>query len=120
VQILPPADDDDFNDEDDDEVGVQRDKALTRKTVRAIQQLFSEGRISLEQKRRLLNEIIQHANDDVPSMVEIAYELLLRNDDDGEYDNGRARPKVVSKEEDVLDEFADQCKIIADDMLPNL
>ena len=62
--------------------GVQRDKALTRKTVRAIQQLFNDGRITIEQKRRLLNEIIQHSNHEVPSMVEIAYELLLRNDDE--------------------------------------
>ena len=41
-QILSSDDDDD--DEEDIEAGVQRDKALTRKTVRAIQQLFNDGR----------------------------------------------------------------------------
>jgi hypothetical protein len=59
----------------------------------------------------LLNEIIQHANDDVPSMVEIAYELLLRNDEEEE---GESAPRG---HEDVLSEFADQCRVIADDML---
>jgi hypothetical protein len=44
VQLLS-ADDDDDEDEDDDDQGiVPRDKNLTRKTVRAIQQLYSEGR----------------------------------------------------------------------------
>ncbi len=134
-QILSDEDDEDEDDEDDG--GVQRDKALTRKTVRAIQQLFNDGRITIEQKRRLLNEIIQHANDDVPSMVEIAYELLLRNDDDDDLDkDGKSLPAgqrakgatpagavaasssaasstTSSREEDILDEFADQCRIIA-------
>ncbi len=135
--------------EDEEEAGVQRDKALTRKTVRAIQQLFKTGRISIEQKRRLLNEIIQHANDDVPSMVEIAYELLLRNDDEDDFDaaasssstsaassssksgslpgkgaaaagataGDKAAGKASSREDDILDEFCDQCRIIADDNL---
>lgn len=88
-------------------------------------------RITAEQKTRLLHMIIQHANDDVPSMVEIAYELLLRNDDT-ESDSSKGSKSAVlnsdgssatpstSKEDDVLDEFADQCRIIADDMLPNL
>ena len=43
TQILSSEDDDD-DEEEDVEAGVQRDKALTRKTVRAIQQLFSDGR----------------------------------------------------------------------------
>lgn len=142
-------DEDGEGDEDGEEAGVQRDKALTRKTVRAIQQLFSDGRITIEQKRRLLNEIIQHANDDVPSMVEIAYELLLRNDDEDDFDaassssgkgslpakgaksagagaaekgagsssGSSSSTSSSTREEDILDEFCDQCRIIADDNL---
>lgn len=89
------------------------------------------NRITAEQKTRLLHMIIQHANDDVPSMVEIAYELLLRNDDTDSdsskggkaavlANDGSVSSPSTSKEDDVLDEFADQCRIIADDMLPNL
>ena len=144
-QVLSSDEEDDEDgDEDGEEAGVQRDKALTRKTVRAIQQLFNDGRITIEQKRRLLNEIIQHANDDVPSMVEIAYELLLRNDDEDDFDasssssasgkgslpakgakaagnagekGGAAAAGSSSREEDILAEFEDQCRIIADDNL---
>ena len=73
-----------YDDEMDSDYTAARDKSLTRRTVRAIQHLCQEGRISVEQKRRLLNEIIQHANDEVPSMVEIAYELLLRSEEEEE------------------------------------
>ena len=52
-----------YNKNSDDDRSSARDKSLTRRTVRAIQHLCQEGRISVEQKRRLLNEIIQHAND---------------------------------------------------------
>ena len=141
-QIL--SEDDDEDDDDEDDEGVQRDKALTRKTVRAIQQLFNDGRITIEQKRRLLNEIIQHSNHEVPSMVEIAYELLLRNDDEVDTPNssGKSLPAgqkagtpattksgaaagavsaasaggsaaATSREEDILNEFLEQCRIIA-------
>jgi len=46
AQILSGDDDEDDDDDDDDDdvEGVQRDKALTQKTVRAIQQLASEKR----------------------------------------------------------------------------
>lgn len=44
VQLLSADDDDDEDDDDDDQGIVPRDKNLTRKTVRAIQQLYSEGR----------------------------------------------------------------------------
>ena len=61
-------------------------------------------------------------------MVEIAYELLLRNDDEEEYEGGNngssinrslpARSKTQAiREEDILDEFADQCRIIAEEEL---
>merc|ERR1711967_64405 len=76
------------DDEEEDNMeknsSLSRDKSFTRRTVRAIQHLCQEGRISVEQKRRLLNEIIQHANDEVPSMVEIAYELLLHSEEEDE------------------------------------
>ena len=75
-----------------------------------------------------MNEIIQHANDDVPSMVEIAYELLLRNDDEEDYEGGsgstanrslpaKSKTTPAIREEDILDEFADQCRIIAEEEL---
>lgn len=132
-QIL--SDEEEEEEEDEDEESVHRDKALTRRTVRAIQQLFNEGRISIEQKRRLLNEIIQHSNHEVPSMVEIAYELLLRDDDaenspggesktlpagqkseaaEGERTKGsNSATSGASRADDILNEFLEQCRIIA-------
>merc|ERR1712146_118529 len=89
-------DDYDYDDEMDSDYTAARDKSLTRRTVRAIQHLCQEGRISVEQKRRLLNEIIQHANDEVPSMVEIAYELLLRSEEDDDDDD------IFNQEDDDL------------------
>ena len=107
-----------YDEDSDNDYSTARDKSLTRRTVRAIQHLCQEGRISVEQKRRLLNEIIQHANDEVPSMVEIAYELLLRSeeedDDDDIFNQEDDDLSVGATKSSFIDSIEDDDNIIED------
>jgi len=82
---------------------VQEDspKQMMRRTVEALRRLCEENRISVEQKRVLLSDVIRHATKENASMVEIAYSLLMDGISDSE----------------TYEEFADQCRVFADQLL---
>jgi hypothetical protein len=66
-----------------------------------------------KEKRVLLTDVIKHATGESPSMVEVAYELLLAQMQDG---NVRA-PGALGGDEEACEEFAEQCRIFAADIL---
>ena len=74
---------------------------LTKRTLSAIRRLFTDKRITLSQKRKLIHNVIQCTSIEETSQVELAYELLVEN--------------ALAGEENAMDEFADQCRIIAED-----
>merc|ERR1711988_252528 len=74
---------------------------LTKRTLSAIRRLFADKRITLSQKRKLIHNVIQCTSIEETSQVELAYELLVEN--------------ALAGEENAMDEFADQCRIIAED-----
>eukprot|EP00640_Fibrocapsa_japonica_P001228 CAMPEP_0113935854 /NCGR_PEP_ID=MMETSP1339-20121228/2908_1 /TAXON_ID=94617 /ORGANISM="Fibrocapsa japonica" /LENGTH=409 /DNA_ID=CAMNT_0000938141 /DNA_START=273 /DNA_END=1502 /DNA_ORIENTATION=- /assembly_acc=CAM_ASM_000762 len=85
-------------DEDSEE---DRGNAMVRKTVGALRKLCRDGEISPDQKRRLLSNVIRSASKEQPSMVEVAFELLLENS---------------GADNECYEEFADQCRVLADSL----
>mmetsp|Transcript_40714 Transcript_40714/g.53628 ORF Transcript_40714/g.53628 Transcript_40714/m.53628 type:complete len:500 (-) Transcript_40714:490-1989(-) len=79
----------------------EEDEHLQAQTINAIRRLHNEGRITLDQKRKLLTDIIKHASGTEASSTEMAFELLMADNED--WSNA-----------DFVDEFADQCRAIAD------
>lgn len=71
---------------------------LTRKTVAAIRQLCQEGKITVEQKQKLIFSIIRSTKREEVSQVEMAYDLLVEN--------------ALAGEADAMFEFGEQCQII--------
>ena len=80
---------------------VNTTNRLTKRTLTAIRRLFTDKRITLSQKRKLIHNVIQCTSIEETSQVELAYELLVEN--------------ALAGEENAMDEFADQCRIIAED-----
>ena len=70
--------------------------------------------ITSEQKRILLNDIIEKVSEDETSLVESAFELIVMK-------GGLERPQRLQErramDEEASEEFADQCVIIAKQML---
>mmetsp|Transcript_19746 Transcript_19746/g.40287 ORF Transcript_19746/g.40287 Transcript_19746/m.40287 type:complete len:470 (-) Transcript_19746:86-1495(-) len=80
---------------------------VTERTVEALRRLAKDGRISRDNKRRLLTDVIEHHQEgESASEVEIAYELLVMRfvRPDGE---------DAAREDELLEDFADQCKVLA-------
>jgi len=101
--------DDDEIDEEDDQIDAEIDNpqakivpkdALRQDCIIALRRLAKQGSISPKQKRILLTDIITCSAKGEFSMVEVAYELLCGEGDD----------KDAADEE-----FADQCRVFADD-----
>lgn len=105
--------------DDDEEMLTERELAegVTERTVAALRKLAKEGLISRDQKRRLLTDVIQHHQQgQEASEVEIAYELLvmrfLPSQASDDASSGSAN-LFAQEEEDLLEDFADQCLILA-------
>lgn len=82
-------------------------EGVTERTVEALRRLAREGKISRECKRGLLTDVIEHHQEgESASEVEIAYELLVMRfvRPDGE---------DPEREQELLEDFADQCKVLA-------
>ena len=71
---------------------------LTRKTVAAIRQLCQEGKLTVEQKQKLIFSIIRSTKREEVSQVEMAYDLLVEN--------------ALAGEADAMFEFGEQCTMI--------
>jgi len=80
------------------EGGREGEEGLTRKTVEAIRQLCSEGRLTVLQKQKLIFSVIRSTKQEEVSQVEMAYELLVEN--------------ALAGDESALEEFADQCVML--------
>jgi len=114
-----------MNDEEDDDHGTLAERELTEgvteRTIAALRKLAKEGLISREQKRRLLTDVIHHHQQgEEASEVEIAYELLVMrflpaaSAPGGEASGASSLvPGFSVEEEDLLEDFADQCLIFA-------
>eukprot|EP00611_Tribonema_gayanum_P011032 TRINITY_DN21160_c0_g1_i1.p2 TRINITY_DN21160_c0_g1~~TRINITY_DN21160_c0_g1_i1.p2 ORF type:complete len:109 (+),score=19.06 TRINITY_DN21160_c0_g1_i1:286-612(+) len=94
-----------------DEQGDSDDRDLTRRTVAAIREMCTAGRISDKEKRVLLTDVIKHATGESPSMIEVAYELLL-----SQMDSGSGASEGFGDDE-ACEEFAEQCRIFAADII---
>jgi hypothetical protein len=82
---------------------------LTKKTVAAIRQLCQDGKITVEQKQKLIFSIIRSTKREEVSQVEMAYDLLVEN--------------ALAGEADAMFEFGEQCECICetiDDELASL
>jgi hypothetical protein len=114
-------DDDDHEDDDDedeeDSVGMLQQWANNKKQAKSkdslrqnciasLRKLAFNGRISQKQKRMLLTDIISCSAKGEYSMVEVAYELLLAEQEQ--------RQGSDDEEDDAEEEFADQCRVFAD------
>ena len=77
-------------------------KNLRKKCIEELRKLASDGRISQKQKRILLTDIIGCSSKGEDSMVEVAFELLCADSDGNE---------------DAEEDFADQCRTLADQIL---
>lgn len=81
-------------------------REVTERAVEAIRRLANKGVLSREHKRRLLSDIVKHHQiGDGASAVEISYQLLVMN-------FLRLRGGAL-REEELLEDFAEQCKILA-------
>lgn len=76
-------------------------KEVQQKCIEMLRKLATGGRISQKQKRVLLTDIISCSSKGDDSMVEVAFELLCG---------------VSGSDEDAEEDFADQCRILADQM----
>ena len=104
-------------DDDEDDIVVERElsEGVTERTVAALRRLAKEGLISREDKRKLLSSVIQHhQKGEEASEIEIAYEILVMNFlPDGVSGGQVAAAGVEVQEDDLLEDFADQCVILA-------
>jgi len=132
----------DDDDEDDTLAERELTEGVTERTVAALRKLAKEGLITREQKRRLLTDVIRHHQQgEEASEVEIAYELLVmrflpvasvqtetraeiqgdtqntqNNPKDAEASGASSRVSAFSQdvgEDELLEDFADQCLILA-------
>mmetsp|Transcript_15962 Transcript_15962/g.39121 ORF Transcript_15962/g.39121 Transcript_15962/m.39121 type:complete len:513 (-) Transcript_15962:86-1624(-) len=87
------------NDDSDTNSDSANRKEVQQKCIKMLRKLASEGRISQNQKKILLTDIISCSSEGGNSMVEVAFDLLC-----GESGN----------DEDAEEDFADQCRILAD------
>eukprot|EP00640_Fibrocapsa_japonica_P001805 CAMPEP_0113941086 /NCGR_PEP_ID=MMETSP1339-20121228/7083_1 /TAXON_ID=94617 /ORGANISM="Fibrocapsa japonica" /LENGTH=444 /DNA_ID=CAMNT_0000945131 /DNA_START=120 /DNA_END=1455 /DNA_ORIENTATION=+ /assembly_acc=CAM_ASM_000762 len=78
---------------------------LTGETIAAIRKLHKQNRITLEEKRCLLTDVIKHAFNEDPASVEMAFDLLIGD-----------MSEETWKDEESVEEFADQCRMIADEI----
>ncbi|CAJ1946270.1 unnamed protein product [Cylindrotheca closterium] len=89
--------------DDDDDIDSSLEggnkKKSQQKCIELLRKLAIDGRVSQKQKRILLTDIISCSSKGENSMVEVAFELLC-----GESGN----------DEDAEEDFADQCRILAD------
>ena len=96
--------------EDQDELSV------TKLSVRALRTLANVGSLCKEQKELLLTDIIDKVSNDQISLVETAYDLLvIKGGGRSLSDSSWKHMGIVN--EAGLEEFADQCRIIADNIL---
>jgi len=102
--------------EDEGEDNEVRKQSVTKLTVRALRTLTSVGSLTKEQKEVLLSDIIDKVSNDESSPVEIAYELLVVKGDGRTIDQASWK-KMGIVNESGLEEFADQCRIICDNIL---
>jgi len=82
-------------------------EGVTERTVEAVRKLARDGKLSRDAKRKLLTDIIEHHQEgESASEVEIAFELLVMR---------FLRPDGAdsAQEADLLEDFAEQCKILA-------
>ena len=104
-------------DDDEDDIVVERElsEGVTERTVAALRRLAKEGLISREDKRKLLSSVIQHhQKGEEASEIEIAYEILVMNFLPNGVSGGQvAAAGVEVQEDDLLEDFADQCVILA-------
>mmetsp|Transcript_56532 Transcript_56532/g.134967 ORF Transcript_56532/g.134967 Transcript_56532/m.134967 type:complete len:109 (+) Transcript_56532:66-392(+) len=83
-------------------------EGVTDRTVAALRRLASSGQISRDAKRKLLGDVIQHHQaGEAASEVEIAYELLVMRS------LGEGRVVDAAQEEELLEDFAEQCRYLA-------
>mmetsp|Transcript_11134 Transcript_11134/g.15853 ORF Transcript_11134/g.15853 Transcript_11134/m.15853 type:complete len:410 (-) Transcript_11134:107-1336(-) len=88
------------------------DRNITRKTVAAIRDICLKGKISKKEKQALLMDIIKNATSETPSVSEVAYELLLSNQSEDDFDADDA-----TDDEEAWKEFVEQCKIFAAEII---
>jgi len=110
-------------DTEDEEVLTEREliEGVTERTVAALRKLAKDGLITREQKRRLLTDVIRHHQQgEEASEVEIAYELLVMRFLPppplsllGESSAAASGALEDVAEEDLLEDFADQCLILS-------
>uniref|UniRef100_A0A7S2Y0Q4 Uncharacterized protein n=1 Tax=Fibrocapsa japonica TaxID=94617 RepID=A0A7S2Y0Q4_9STRA len=80
-----------------------------RRTIEAVQVLCAHDRLKAVHKRRLITDIIEHCKGGTePSLVELAYDLLMEGEQEG-------RP--AWDDEEAVEEFSAQCEIIAEELL---
>lgn len=75
-------------------------RKTTKKALAAVRRIFQDGRITKQEKRKLIFSVIRSASQDEISLVEQAYDLLVQRD-------------VGGQGESCMEEFADQCRVIA-------
>ena len=118
IHLSSPLDDDEDEEEEEDDDSLlskwaKLDKTTPKTTttttttnpdqirqgcIQTLRKLCTQGSLSHNQKRLLLTDIISCSTKGQNSMVEVAFDLLLKNDEDGE------------------EEFADQCRVLADSL----
>merc|ERR1712157_288665 len=96
--------------------------SLRQECIQTLRKLCAQGSISQNQKRLLLTDIISCSTKGQNSMVEVAFDLLLvspnnaattsASENNDSEDNANA-----PVDEDGEEEFADQCRVLADSLL---
>jgi len=90
--------------------------ALRQGCIQTLRKLCAQGSLSQNQKRLLLTDIISCSTKGQSSMVEVAFDLLLVSP------NNAAAAASNNTDDNVVDEdgeeeFADQCRVLADSLL---
>lgn len=118
IHLSSPLDDDEENEEEEDDDDSllskwaklnntsktipQNDQSIRQGCIQTLRKLCTQGSLSQNQKRLLLTDIISCSTKGMNSMVEVAFDLLLVNNE-GDFDGGE-------------EEFADQCRVLADSL----
>ncbi|CAM9361151.1 unnamed protein product [Heterosigma akashiwo] len=79
-------------------------KDLMRQTVEGLQRLWREGRLSSQDKKVLITDVIQQAATEEAALVERAYQLLVLESELGWADKG------------IVEEFASQAALLANSL----
>jgi hypothetical protein len=91
------------------EPAIDEGANISRQTMQALRLLVRAGRISRAVKDALVLDMIDCITDKKPSMAEKAYKMLIQGKD-----RGGAGKLTKDVPDDVLEEFAEQCVLIAE------